>query len=166
MLRTCTLVFLVKRNGDAVTEVCLAMKKRGFGMNRWNGVGGKLQENETIEECAKREAREEIGVRIKTMKKVAELSFYFPHNPAWDNIAHTYICDAWSGEPKESEEMRPQWFAPAEIPFGEMWPDDAFWLPQVLAGTLIKAAFVFGENDTILEKDIRIVKTFENCQTG
>ncbi|MFA6919339.1 MAG: hypothetical protein WC244_04525 [Patescibacteria group bacterium] len=40
-LRDSTLVFLIKKSQEKVTEICLAMKKRGFGMNRWNGVGGQ-----------------------------------------------------------------------------------------------------------------------------
>ena len=37
-------------------ELLLGMKKRGFGAGRWNGFGGKIQLNETINECAKRYA--------------------------------------------------------------------------------------------------------------
>ena len=33
-------------------RVLLGMKKRGFGVGRWNGFGGKVQEGETIEEGA------------------------------------------------------------------------------------------------------------------
>ncbi|KAJ8036799.1 7,8-dihydro-8-oxoguanine triphosphatase [Holothuria leucospilota] len=43
-----TLVFVHKDS-----KVLLGMKKRGFGVNRWNGFGGKVQKGETIEEGAK-----------------------------------------------------------------------------------------------------------------
>lgn len=33
-------------------RVLLGMKKRGFGIGRWNGFGGKVQEGETVEEGA------------------------------------------------------------------------------------------------------------------
>ena len=60
-LRNATLVFLIKRIDGEIKDICLAMKKRGFGVNRWNGVGGKVDDqNETIEEAAKRETKEEI----------------------------------------------------------------------------------------------------------
>lgn len=36
------------------TKVLLGMKKRGFGVDRWNGFGGKVEANETIVEAAKR----------------------------------------------------------------------------------------------------------------
>ena len=133
------------------------MKKRGFGKNRWNGVGGKVDGQETIEEAAKRETEEEIDVSAKELNKVAEISFYFPHNPAWDQMVHVYFADSWDGEPKESEEMNPKWFSINEIPFQDMWPDDIFWLPEVMKGNLLKAMFKFGENDVVQSKKINIV---------
>jgi 8-oxo-dGTP pyrophosphatase MutT (NUDIX family) len=33
-------------------KVLLGMKKRGFGVGRWNGFGGKVQSGESIEEGA------------------------------------------------------------------------------------------------------------------
>ncbi|XP_044836562.1 7,8-dihydro-8-oxoguanine triphosphatase isoform X1 [Mauremys mutica] len=35
-------------------QVLLGMKKRGFGAGRWNGFGGKVQVDETIEQAAHR----------------------------------------------------------------------------------------------------------------
>lgn len=158
-LRNATLVFLVKKSKNKITDICLAMKKRGFGINRWNGVGGKVDDQkETIEEAARRETKEEIGVSIKELSKIAELSFYFPHNPAWDQMVHVYLVEEWDGEPTESEEMNPKWFSVKDIPFKNMWPDDIFWLPEVIKGKLIKAMFKFGEGDVIKSKRIKITK--------
>lgn len=56
-LRIATLLFLVKDD-----EILLAMKKRGFGKDRYNGVGGKVDDGESIEAAAARETIEEIGV--------------------------------------------------------------------------------------------------------
>ena len=157
-LRNATLVFLVKKSYEEIKNICLAMKKRGFGMNRWNGVGGKVDEqNETIEEAARREVKEEILVDVNDLNKVAELSFYFPHNPAWDQMVHVYLSENWEGEPKESDEMKPEWFSANELLFQDMWPDDIFWLPKVVKGNLIKAMFKFGEKDVVLDKKVEIV---------
>lgn len=158
-LREATLVFLFKKAKGTIIDICLAMKKRGFGAGLWNGVGGKVgdKQKETIEEAARREAKEEIGVDIASFIKVAELDFYFVNNPAWDQKVHVFFAEEWSGEPIESDEMNPKWFSVLEIPYQKMWPDDEFWLPEVLKGNLIKAVFKFGENDVILEKKVNIV---------
>jgi len=44
-----TLVFIIEPD-----RILLGMKKRGFGAGWWNGFGGKVQPDETIEEAAKR----------------------------------------------------------------------------------------------------------------
>lgn len=158
-LRNATLVFLVKKDKEKITDICLAMKKRGFGVNRWNGVGGKVKDEESIIEAAKRETREEIDVAPNDFKKVAELSFYFPHNPAWNQMVHVYFSENWQGNIKESEEMRPAWFNVDELPYKEMWPDDIYWVPEVLKGNLLKASFQFGKNDVVNKKEINIVQS-------
>lgn len=38
------------RKGD---HILLGMKKRGFGEGRWNGFGGKVKDNESIDESDK-----------------------------------------------------------------------------------------------------------------
>ena len=156
-LRNATLVFLIKKSEGKMTDICLAMKKRGFGAGRWNGVGGKVEPNETTEDAVRRETAEEIGVSLKNLDKVAELSFYFPHNPSWDQMVHVYFSDSWENEPAESEEMNPCWFKISNIPFDKMWPDDTFWLPKVLEGKLLNATFRLGNGDSILEKEINIL---------
>lgn len=149
-LRKVTLVFLV--NND---KVLLAMKKRGFGKDRWNGVGGKLKENETVREAATREAKEEIGVGIKKLQKVATLDFYFAPNRDWDQKVIVFLVNDWNGEPVETEEMAPKWFDIQKLPYKKMWIDDIYWLPLVLKGQKIKGEFLFGENDSLLDYKVR-----------
>ncbi len=149
-LRNSTLCFLIKKSTNT-NEACLALKKRGFGVGRWNGVGGKVELGESIEDAVKREAFEEIGVRVIEIKKFAELTFLFPDNPGWNQLVHVYICSKWEDEPVESEEMKPEWYEVSKIPYKEMWVDDELWLPKVLEGKEITGTFCFGPNDVLLE---------------
>lgn len=159
IFKQATLVFLIKKSDLGIQEICLAMKKRGFGMNKWNGVGGKVEPGETIEQAAIRETEEEISVVIKDISKVAELTFYFSDNPDWNQIVHVYFAENWEGEPIESEEMKPQWYSIDSIPYENMWPDDTFWLPKLIQGHKLKASFTLDSQDTILEQQIDIVDT-------
>jgi len=130
-------------------KILLGMKKRGFGSGKWNGFGGKVKDGESLEEAAVRELREEVGLRAESIRKVCELTFEFPHVPKvrrWDQLVHVFLVEEWSGQVRESREMRPEWFSFSEIPFQSMWQDDSHWLPLVLKGKNVKGRFVFGED--------------------
>lgn len=148
---------MIKKDGDTITDVCLAMKKRGFGVGRYNGVGGKVEALESIEAAAIREAKEEIDVDILDLTMCATLTFTFLHNPEWNQVVHVYLSFVWDGEPHESEEMNPVWFRVKDIPYDTMWPDDIYWLPHVLGGKLVRGRFAFSEGDTIVENEVTII---------
>jgi 8-oxo-dGTP pyrophosphatase MutT (NUDIX family) len=163
-MKTVTLCFLVKEKPQRL--VLLGLKKRGFGEGKYNGFGGKLNPNETIEQAAIRELYEEVKVKVETkdIKKVGELTFAFPFVPqekGWDQTVHVFLAKKWIGEPTESEEMRPQWFDIDRLPFEKMWQDDQYWLPLVLQNKLVRAKFVFNEdNESIKKMDLDEIKAF------
>lgn len=150
-----TLAFLIKEN-----QILLAMKKRDFGKSKWNGVGGKQQNGETIKQTALREMDEEIGVITKTLSQVALFSFYYPFTPQDNQTVYVFTAKTWLGEPRETEEMRPAWFSFNNIPYDLMWSDDRIWLPEVLKGNLIRAAFMFNADNQIEGHSLKIVSKF------
>lgn len=148
-MQQATLLFLLKDN-----QILLAMKKRGFGQGRWNGVGGKPKENEDILETAIRETQEEIGVIPKNISHVATLDFYFQNKSEWNQQVSVFITNEWEGDPSESDEMKPQWFETTNLPFNSMWPNDTFWVPLIISGKKIQAEFTLGDGDMVLDKKI------------
>lgn len=153
-----TLLFLLK---DNTKEICLAMKKRGFGMGKYNGTGGKIEEGETPEEAVAREAFEELGVSIeqKDLDKVAEIAFSFGDKPG-GFFCHAYLTEEWGGEPEESEEMAPRWFSYDTIPYDQMWVSDRQWLPQVLEGKRLKGSVHFTEDgNNVISESLEEVTT-------
>jgi 8-oxo-dGTP diphosphatase len=86
---------------------------------------------------------------------MGRLTFLFPAQPAWSQVVHVFLVSNWDGDPVESTEMSPAWFAMDEIPFEQMWQDCAHWLPRTLAGEGIRATFTFkADNETIKELEI------------
>ncbi|HAV19707.1 MAG TPA: DNA mismatch repair protein MutT [Firmicutes bacterium] len=127
-------------------KILLGYKKRGFGMGKYNGFGGKPQGDETIVEAAIREAHEEAGLLIQRCHLVAIVDF----GESYLLRMHVYIATEWMGQIVETDEMLPQWFNISEIPYSKMWKDDFYWLPLVLNGKKIKATFKFMNNDDTL----------------
>ncbi len=141
-------------------RILFGMKKRGFGAGRWNGFGGKLNEGETVEKGAKRELQEEAGVTATEMEKRGILEFEFQTNGDIFEV-HVFRVKSFTGMPTESEEMKPQWFDVADIPYDAMWPDDRFWLPLFLKDKKFKGRFLFGENDAIMEHELSEIENLE-----
>lgn len=134
-------------------KILLGMKKRGFGEGKWNGFGGKVKEDETVEEAARRELQEEVGIEVDFLEKVGILDFEFKEDPDILQV-HVFKADNFFGEPTESEEMRPQWWHVDDIPFDEMWPDDIHWIPLLLDGKKFIGRFLFDSSDTIIEQEL------------
>jgi len=150
--RKSSLCFLVKDH-----KVLLAMKKRGFGVGKFNGIGGKKDAEETIEDAARREIREEICVTVQNLISVATIDTFFPHNPDWGQRVTVFLVYKWNGKPVETEEMAPRWFNKKAIPFKQMWPDEKYWLPLVLEGKNVEAEFMFGKDESIIDYKISIL---------
>jgi 8-oxo-dGTP diphosphatase/2-hydroxy-dATP diphosphatase len=132
-------------------EVLLGMKKRGFGAGKWNGFGGKVKPGEDIEAAARRELQEECGLTAESLTKAAEIVFTFANDPLVIDM-HVFVCDRAQGEPTESDEMRPQWFAQGELP-SPMWADDPLWMSRVLAGERLRGRVHFQDYETVLSHE-------------
>lgn len=128
------LVLLIKDG-----QVLLAKKKQKIGMGKLNGYGGGIEPGESPRQAAVRELGEESGgvmVEAEDLILAAIVDFL---NHKTDGAAFTcrmrvYTAAEWRGIPRETEEMgKPQWFDFNAIPFGELLPADADWLPKVLS---------------------------------
>ncbi|MCH7828900.1 8-oxo-dGTP diphosphatase [Patescibacteria group bacterium] len=135
-------------------QVLLGMKKRGFGQGKWNGFGGKVEARESIEKAMKRELKEEIGIIPRSFEKKALFEFHFKDNPEYLEV-HVFYIPSFEGEPKETEEMRPQWFSKEKLPFESMWPDDKHWLPLFLEGKTLRGRFSFGDDDVLIDYTLK-----------
>ena len=122
-------------------RVLLIRKKRGLGAGKINGPGGKIEPGESALASAIRETQEEIGVTPLHVEERGVLHFQF--TDGYSLHCTVFLASDFTGEPIETDEATPMWFAHDALPLEEMWEDDRHWLPQTLAGARFHAWFVF-----------------------
>ena len=139
---TGTLMFIHRAD-----QVLLIRKKRGHGAGKINGPGGKIEPGETPLESACRETREETGLQPLNAVLKAEFRFVALHGPQW--YGYVFLAPHCAGTPRETAEAAPFWCPEDALPFDEMWDDDRFWLPRLLAGERLSGDFLF-DGDRLL----------------
>jgi 8-oxo-dGTP diphosphatase len=148
-LKSTCLCLLTRTGGDGVREVLLGYKKTGLGTGKVVGLGGHVEPGESPAEAAAREAKEESGICVEagSLTYLAHVTFLFPAHPSWDMDVEIFTTADWVGQAAESDEIRPQWFPVAALPFDRMWQDAAHWLPRVLAGERLTATFTYADDN-------------------
>lgn len=144
-----TLCFLLR--GD---DVLLGFKKRGLGAGKLVGVGGKVEPGEDLRAAAVREVHEEIRVRVDPadLEPAGRMHFVFPARPEWEQRVHVFLARSWTGDPVETDELRPEWFSTFSLPTERMWEDNRLWLPDALAGLVRAYRITFGpDNEAVTE---------------
>ena len=107
-------------------------------------------------DCACREISEEANIVVNPsyLELCEILNFYFTNKPEdGDQQVYVYKTFKYSGVPKESDEMLPKFFKIKDVPYDNMWPDDKYWLPEVLNNKKVRASFTFGEDGSVVKKD-------------
>lgn len=137
-------------------KILLGMKKRGFGVGWWNGLGGKAKPEETVEEALIRECKEEANIQVNEFDKIGIINFHFPDKEIEVNI---YKIKRYTGTPTETEEMKWEWFKLNSIPYHQMWPADNKWLPLFLRERCFKGDIYFDENKQLIDHKLEIVSS-------
>jgi 8-oxo-dGTP diphosphatase len=88
---------MIMRDG----KVLIGKRKAELGNGEWAWPGGHLEHLESIEECARREAREETGVEIENVRflRLVNMTQYAPKH----YVDIGLIADWKSGEPQIME---------------------------------------------------------------
>ncbi|HET7108090.1 MAG TPA: NUDIX domain-containing protein [Candidatus Acidoferrum sp.] len=97
---------------DERNRVLLTLRNRPPEAGCWSIVGGKLDFLETLEKCASREAREELGVEVSIESLLCVTDHCLPQeNQHW--VSPAYLARVRAGLPSNREPEKTadvQWF--------------------------------------------------------
>ena len=94
-------------------KVLVAKRKKGSHLEGlWEFPGGKLEPNESPEECLARELKEELGVGVR-VGKVQEVVYH--RYPEKNVLLLFYACELVDGEPQPLDVEEMAWVTPTEL---------------------------------------------------
>lgn len=102
------------------------IKKHDVNKDKWIGVGGHFEENESPEECLLREVKEETGLTLTSWRFRGILTFL---SEGWNT---EYIClytaDEYEGEIIPCDEGILEWVKKEDIKRLNLWEGDRIFL--------------------------------------
>ena len=104
-------------------------KQNDLNEGKWMGVGGHLENGETIDQAAIREVFEETGLHVHSLKCAAEILFI---NDDYQEIMYLYEITDFSGEQIECNEGELKWVPIKDIYNYPMWEGDKEFLPLLI----------------------------------
>ncbi|MGE5392888.1 MAG: nucleotide triphosphate diphosphatase NUDT15 [Candidatus Saccharibacteria bacterium] len=107
-------------------KVLLGKRKNKLGLGQYAWPGGKLEMHESIEDCARRETREEAGIEIKNVRFLRLMNFIAHDGSHFADIG--IVADWESGEPIVME--------PEKCEGWEWYEPDPEKMPKPLFATL------------------------------
>lgn len=137
-MKIATLCYIQKDGKTLMVKVL----KEGFNKGKWNGLGGKLDEGETPEDCAIREVREESGLEIKNPKLCGIL--HFPNNLSSGDDWKVYVftIKEFTGELiNDSAEGDLKWIDDDKLLDLKLNQCDYIFFPWMREGNLFEATF-------------------------
>lgn len=102
--------------------------KKACDVNRdkWIGVGGKLEEGESPEDCVRREVLEETGLTLTDYRYRALVTFV--SDSCEGEFMHLFTATGFEGEIRECDEGVLEWISKTELMKLPMWEGDRIFL--------------------------------------
>ena len=119
-----TLCYITR--GDEVLMLHRVKKKNDINKDKWIGIGGKFEGEESPDECLLREVREETGLELTDWKCRGVVTFL--SDGCEGEFMYLFTADGFVGEPKECDEGDLQWVSREFLYSLPMWEGDKIFL--------------------------------------
>ena len=139
-MKISTLCYIKKNNQTLMLH--RIKKKNDIHKNKWNGLGGKLMEGESPEECVKREVLEESGLIIESPKLHGIITFpKFDEIDDW--IVFVYTAKNFEGNLIECNEGKLNWVSDDQLLSLNLWEGDKIFIPWLSQEKFFSAKFIY-----------------------
>lgn len=101
-------------------------KKNDLNHDKWIGIGGKFEENESPEECLLRETLEETGLTLTSWQYRGIVTFVSDQYEG--EHMHLFTADRFTGEIRECDEGVLEWVPKAQVKALPSWEGDQIFL--------------------------------------
>lgn len=105
-------------------------KQKDVNEGKWIGVGGKLEDGETMLQCMHREIEEETGLNALSLCLRGVVYFVYEQNEA--EKIYIYTCDQFEGTLKQCNEGTLAWIDEDKVLDLNLWQGDRLFLQKIL----------------------------------
>ncbi|MCM1120069.1 MAG: 8-oxo-dGTP diphosphatase [bacterium] len=121
MKRNLTTLCYIERDG-AYLMLHRVKKERDINKDKWIGVGGHFEEDESPEECLLREVEEETGLVLTDYRLRGVITFTTDSYPT--EYMFLYTAEGYTGTMHACEEGELEWVPKAEVERLPIWEGD------------------------------------------
>lgn len=127
-----TLGYIVSVDRQRVLMVHRNARTDDHHFGKYNGLGGKLEPDESVIDCMRREIREEAGIECTAMRLRGVISWlgFGKHGEDW--LGFIFLVDGYEGKPHQgNHEGALEWVERCNLLALPMWEGAQDFLPMV-----------------------------------
>ena len=147
MMHNSTLCYVTR--GNDVLMLHRVKKKNDINKDKWIGIGGKFEENESPDECLLREALEETGLKLTSWQCRGIVTFLT--ETGFGEYMYLFTADGFEGELKECDEGDLQWVSREFVNDLPTWEGDRIFLDLLWQGAPFFLLTLRYDHDTLVE---------------
>ena len=129
-MKTTTLCYITR--DDQVLMLHRTKKEGDMNRDKWLGIGGKLEENESPDACLLREALEETGLTLTSWKCRGVVTFLSDRYEG--EYMYLFTADGFEGSLKECDEGDLEWITREKLDSLPKWEGDQIFLDLLWQG--------------------------------